>query len=180
MNATVFLACSLAALAIGCHSYPKVRLADQGESATARVSEQHEFEKGHVFVWWVDGKQVRDIDIGFWGRVELEIEVEAGEHVIECSFRSGYTRSTENAVLALVAHPGHHYEVKAEVLREGFWREFGKEFQARLGGAKGSWAAWIEDKSTGAVVSGVRPSRGGPFTNELPESKPPSVVPEKR
>ncbi len=73
----------------------------------AQLTEQHDMDDGHVFVWRVDGRQVRQSNI--WRRVDLELDVAPGSHAVECSYSSADMESTRNARLAFTAEAGRHY-----------------------------------------------------------------------
>src|SRR5262245_703309 len=143
MRAPAVSLLAISALVTACPATNHLSLAPHGEGAAARITEQHDFNDGQVFIWWVDGRKVRERNLV--RRVDLEIDVTPGKHVFECSYSSAEMHSTRNAALPLLAESGRVYIVKARGVKEGFWTELGKAFQSMVWPAKTGWVAWIED-----------------------------------
>src|SRR6185503_8089277 len=157
--------CIVVLVASGCPATHQLRLAPEGE-AVARLTEQHDVGEGQVLIWRLDGERIRESNP--WRRIDLDLEIVPGPHVVECSFFSSDMHSTQNGKVAFTAEAGRHYTVRATGVKEGFWKELGKRLQTAVWPASTTWVAWIEDASSGTVVGGVKPTHEGLFSTALP------------
>ena len=143
------------------------RAASEDVAGVARLDEQHEWQNGNVFIWSLDEQKVRDDSHSAWRRVDLDLDVAPGPHMVECSYSSQSMRSVGHARVSFTAEARRRYVLRAREVKNGFWKELGKNILGDLGPST-TWVAWIEDEQSGMVVGGVRPTREGLFTTELP------------
>jgi hypothetical protein len=155
----------VALLTSGCAVSRHYRAAPEDVDGVAHLDEQHEWWNGHVFIWWVDEQKVRDETA--WRRVDLDLDVAPGSHVVECSYSSESMHSVGHARVRFTAEAGRRYVLRARAVKNGFWQEVGKNVLGDLGPST-TWVAWIEDEQSGMVVGGIRPTHEGLFATELP------------
>jgi hypothetical protein len=145
----------LAGAGTGCGVH-RVRAHDAEGPAAEQVAvvyaENSVWVRNIVFVQRVDGAPVERRAFR-----SQEIEVLPGLHTFEVSYVGGNSHSTSNVVVPLEAQAGRRYQIRAEPIREGFWKDIIPR--------EGSWVAWVEDAETHAVVSGQKAS--GLFTTTL-------------
>jgi hypothetical protein len=151
----------------GCAVNRHYRAASEDVVEVARLDEQHEWQNGDVFIWSVDEQKVRDDFSSGGRRLDLDLDVAPGPHVVECSYSSQTMRSVGHASVSFSAEVGRRYVLRARAVKNGFWKEIGKNILGDLGPPT-TWVAWIEDEQSGTVVGGVRPTHEGLYTTELP------------
>jgi hypothetical protein len=130
------------------------------EQAAVVYAENSVWVRNIVFIQRVDGAPVERRAFR-----SQEVEVLPGLHTFEVSYVGGDSHSTSNVVVSLQVEAGRRYQIKAEPIRESFWKG--------IIPGEGTWTAWVEDAATGAVVAGQRAR--GLFTTTLDPPVPPAT-----
>lgn len=136
-----------------------IRAHSHGEVAStvaARIKGDDSIFGMTVNIECVDGVRVNEPS--GWRRGPVtEVEVLAGHHCLEVSFKQpsmqSTIRSTSNAVLDFEAEGGKTYLLHAAIIKDDFWTEVGKGF----GYGTWRWTAWLVDESTSRIVAGRDP-----------------------